>query len=160
MTAKIDATVGQRAREVDPLAGYHLMTPSLETARKALLRLVPLVLPKSTFWLKESTMYRFVLDHGDFGVHNMTVAMDTQGQPRVTSVYDWEGGSIVPAILCEPKMVTTVDLVIDEKGKPNISRWGDGDTPDKMAQYRKWTEEYYKVSRALQSSKMVVRLTF
>jgi hypothetical protein len=146
MTAKIDATVGQRAREIDPLAGYHLMTPSLEKVHKALVRLVPLILPRSTFWLKESRLYRFVLDHGDFGVHNMTVAMDDGGQPKITSVYDWEGGRVVPAILCEPKMVTTVDLVIDEKGKPNISRWGDGDTPEKMAQYRKWTEEYYKVS--------------
>lgn len=145
MTAKIEATVGQRARKVDTLAGFHRMVPSLESARKALLQLVPRILPKPTFWLKESTLYRFVLDHGDFGVHNMTIAMDTQGQPKITSVYDWEGGSIVPALLCEPKMVTTVDLVIDEKGKPNISRWGDGDAPYKMAQYRKWTEEYYKV---------------
>lgn len=145
MRAKIEATVGRRAREIEPLAIYQLMTPSVEMARKNLIRLVPLLLPKSAFGLKESAMYRFVLDHGDFGIHNMTVAMDAQGQPRITSVYDWEGGRIVPAILCEPKMVTTVDLAIDEKGKPNISRWGDGDTPDKMAQYRRWAEEYYKV---------------
>lgn len=78
-------------------------------------------------------------------MHNMTIARDEQDQPRITSVYDWEGGNIVPAILSEPKMVTTVDLVINDKGEPAISRWGDGDTPDKMTQYRKWTKEYYKV---------------
>lgn len=90
-------------------------------------------------------LYRFVLDHGDFGMHNMTVALGKDSMPQITSVYDWEGGSVVPAILSEPKMVTTVDLVIDEDGDASISRWGDGDTPDKMSQYRTWTDEYYKV---------------
>lgn len=82
-------------------------------------------------------------------MHNVTVAMDNKGKPSVTSVYDWEGGSIVPAILSEPKMVVTVDLVIDEKGEPSISRWGDGDTPSKMAEYRAWNAEYYNVSHPL-----------
>lgn len=79
-------------------------------------------------------------------MHNMTVAKDGKDQPRITSVYDWEGGSVVPAILSEPKMVTTVDLVINRAGEPSIKRWGDGDTPDKMTQYKSWTAEYYKVS--------------
>ena len=80
-------------------------------------------------------------------MHNMTIDKDEQGQPRLTSVYDWEGGRIVPAILSESKMVTTVDLFINRAGEPSIKRWGDGDTPDKMAQYKNWTAEYHKVSR-------------
>lgn len=84
-------------------------------------------------------------------MHNMTVALDTDTMPHITSVYDWEGGSVVPAILSEPKMVTTVDLIIDDDGNPSIGRWGDGDTPDKMSQYWAWTDEYYKVSWCVSS---------
>ncbi|KAG9257194.1 uncharacterized protein F5Z01DRAFT_696657 [Emericellopsis atlantica] len=151
LTAKIEATLGHRGRDIDLDKGFHAHKPELEAAREALLRLVPRVLPRSTTRLSEEKLYRFVLDHGDFGVHNMTIDKDDTGQPYVTSVYDWEGGSVVPAILSEPKMVTTVDLVIDGRGKPSISRWGDGDTPDKMAQYRRWTKHYYKVCTVLES---------
>jgi hypothetical protein len=38
-------------------------------------------------------------------------------------------------------------LIVDENGAPSISRWGDGDIPEKMTEYRKWTKRYYKVSR-------------
>ncbi|KAI6783965.1 uncharacterized protein J7T54_001841 [Emericellopsis cladophorae] len=145
LTAKIEAALGHRGGDIDLDKGFHSLTPEMEAAREALLRLVPRVLPRSTTRLSEEKMYRFVLDHGDFGVHNMTIDKDETRQPYVTSVYDWEGGSVVPAILSEPKMVTTVDLVIDGRGKPSISRWGDGDTPNKMAQYRRWTKHYYKV---------------
>ena len=117
---------------------------------QSLRRLIPRILPKPSDRHVEAALYRFVLDHGDFGMHNMTLALDKDSMPQITSVYDWEGGSVVPAILSEPKMVTTVDLVIDEDGEPSISRWGDGDTPDKMSQYRAWTDKYYKVSQALQ----------
>lgn len=118
---------------------------------QSLRRLIPRILPKPSDRHVETALYRFVLDHGDFGMHNMTVALDKDSMPQITSVYDWEGGSVVPAILSEPKMVTTVDLVIDEDGEASISRWGDGDTPDKMSQYWTWTDEYYKVSQALQN---------
>ena len=149
LNAKIEATIGVRCPSVNPEKGYIFKSPILESARKALLRLVPRVLPKSTWNLGESDLYRFVLDHGDFGMHNMTITKDEQDQPCITSVYDWEGGRIVPAILSEAKMVTTVDLIINKAGEPSIKRWGDGDTPDKMAQYRSWTAEYYKVSGGL-----------
>ena len=146
LTAKIEATLGIQSplfAEVEKLIGN---TASIfEATRRSLLLLVPKILPKSTKRLSEAELYRLVLDHGDFGMHNMTIWVDVEGQPHVTSVYDWEGGSIVPAILSEPKMVTTVDLVVDEKGEPSISRWGDGDTPANMAEYRSWTTEYYKV---------------
>lgn len=85
-------------------------------------------------------------------MHNMTVAMNNDNMPQVTSVYDWEGGRVVPAILSEPKMVVTVDLVVDDSGLASISRWGDGDSPDKMAAYREWAYEYYKVSSSLPKS--------
>jgi hypothetical protein len=115
--------------------------------RQAVLELLPRILPKPRKQAAKDALYRFVLDHGDFGMHNMTVAMNDDNEPYITSIFDWEGGSVVPALLSEPKMVTTVDLIVDENGAPSISRWGDGDSPEKMTEYRKWTKRYYKVSR-------------
>lgn len=146
LLAKIDDILGQHRNDADH-ENADVSTARLRaTTRESLRRLVPRVLPTSLNPLVEAALYRFVLDHGDFGMHNMTVAVGGDGSPRITSVYDWEGGSVVPAILSEPKMVVTVDLVIDEEGEPSISRWGDGDNPEKMTQYCTWAAEYYKVS--------------
>ncbi len=44
----------------------------------------------------------------------MSTAMDANKQRLVASLYDWETGCIVPAILSDSFMVVTVDLVPDE----------------------------------------------
>lgn len=115
------------------------------TVRGILHWLVPRVLPHAGNGLSEAALYRLVLDHGDFGMHNMTIATDKQGWPWITSVYDWEGASIVPAVLSEPKMVVTADLVLDDEGEPTVSRWGDGDSLPRMDEYLGWSREYYRV---------------
>jgi hypothetical protein len=149
LVSKIHAVLGE-AGILSTVTGKEKNDTSLKATfactRQALLELVPRILPKPRKQAAKDALYRFVLDHGDFGMHNMTVAMDNDRKPYITSVFDWEGGSVVPALLSEPKMVTTVDLIIDENGDPSIGRWGDGDSPDKMKQYRKWTKRYYKVS--------------
>ncbi|EQK99155.1 3-hydroxybutyryl-CoA dehydratase [Ophiocordyceps sinensis CO18] len=114
------------------------------TVRGILHWLVPRVLPHAGNGLSEAALYRLVLDHGDFGMHNMTIATDKRGWPWITSVYDWEGASIVPAVLSEPKMVVTADLVLDDEGEPTVSRWGDGDSLPRMDEYLGWSREYYR----------------
>jgi hypothetical protein len=47
----------------------------------------------------QASLYRLVLEHGDFGIHKMSITIDVRGQPLATSLYDWETGCIVPAIL-------------------------------------------------------------
>lgn len=44
-----------------------------------LLRLTPHIIPTDT------SLYRLVLEHGYFGIHNMSITMDTNGQPPVNS---------------------------------------------------------------------------
>ncbi|PHH89988.1 hypothetical protein CDD83_4787 [Cordyceps sp. RAO-2017] len=115
------------------------------TVHDSLMKLIPRVLPPaSSGGDREAWLYRWVLDHGDFGIHNMTVALTGRGWPCITSVFDWEAGSIVPALLSEPKMVVTADLVIGDDGQPTVSRWGDGDDWSHMTEYRAWSHEYYK----------------
>lgn len=56
----------------------------------------------------------------------------------------WETGCIVPAILSDPLMAVTVDLVANEKAAPSITRVSYDTTPDKLTQYMTWTQ-YFKV---------------
>lgn len=135
LKAEVEVTVGANAATASAARNLEL--------RDALIKLIPSVVPQPKDAEENDVLYRFVLDHGDFGVHNMTVTADPACLPRVTSVFDWEGGSIVPAILTEPKMFVTVDLTIGRCGRPSIGRWGDGDTPDKMDEYEHWSEVYY-----------------
>ena len=63
----------------------------------------------------------------------------------MTSLYDWETGCIVPAILSDPLMAVTVDLVANEKAAPSITRASDDTTPDELTEYMAWATQYFKV---------------
>ncbi|KAL8313335.1 hypothetical protein RB597_006010 [Gaeumannomyces tritici] len=80
---------------------------------KSLLRLIPRIIPEG------ASLYRLVLEHGDFGIHNMTITTDaaTSG-PLVTPLFDWETGHIVPATLSDP-MAVAVDLTTDDEAAPS-----------------------------------------
>jgi hypothetical protein len=116
--------------------------PVAAAAKQSLLRLIPHIMPADS---DQISPYRLVLDHGDFGIHNMSITMDANGQPLVTSLYDWETGCIVPAILSDPSMAVAVDLVTDENAAPSITRVPDNATPDDCAEYVTWARQYFKV---------------
>ncbi|GAP91040.1 putative 3-hydroxybutyryl- dehydratase [Rosellinia necatrix] len=116
----------------------------------------------------QTSLYRLVLDHGDFGIHNMSITMDANGQPLVTSLYDWETGCIVLAILSDPLMAVTVDLVTNEEAAPSIIRVPDDTTPSDHAQYMTCARQYFEVlfelapsyKRAIQAGKDARHLWF
>jgi hypothetical protein len=116
--------------------------PIAAAAKQSLLRLIPYIMPVDN---DQASLYRLVLDHGDFGIHNMSIVMDANSQPLVTSLYDWETGCIIPAILSDPLMAVTVDLITDENAAPSITRVPDDATPDGRAQYMIWARQYFKV---------------
>lgn len=116
--------------------------PVAAAAKQSLLRLIPHIIPAIN---DESILYRFVIDHGDFGVHNMSVAIDTNNQPLATSLYDWENGCIVPAILSDPLMAVTVDFVADGDALPAVTRLPRVMTVDDMEQMATWSRLYYNV---------------
>ena len=93
----------------------------------------------------QPSLYRLVLDHGDFGIHNMSITVDANSQPLKTSLYDWETGCIVPAILSDPLMAVAVDLVPDENAAPLFIRVPDNATLDERAEYITWARQYFKV---------------
>jgi hypothetical protein len=116
--------------------------PVAAKAKQSLIRLIPHIMPVDS---DQQSLYRLVLDHGDFGIHNMSITRDAKGQPLVTSLYDWETGCIVQAILSDPLMTVAVDLVTDETAAPSITRVPDDATADGHVQYVTWARQYFKV---------------
>jgi hypothetical protein len=92
----------------------------------------------------QASLYRLVLDHGDFGIHNMSITKDANSQPLVTSLYDWETGCIVPAILSDPLIAVAGDLATDENAALPITRVSENATPDDRARYMTWARQYFK----------------
>jgi len=112
--------------------------PIAAAAKQSLLRLIPHIMPNGD----EAILYRFVLEHGDFGVHNITVTMDANDQPLATSLYDWETGCIIPAILSDPQMSVTVDLTTDENAAPTFTRLSNDLTAEELEECAGWSRQY------------------
>lgn len=125
---------------------HNTVGPIAAAAKQSLLRLIPHIIPTANH---DSILYRFVIDHGDFGIHNMSVAMDANNQPLATSLYDWETGCIVPAILSDPLMAVTVDLVTNEDALPALTRLPRIVTVEDMEQMAIWSRLYYEVRSPL-----------
>jgi len=142
--AKIEATIGKLGDMIGWESDEEIVGPRALAAKASLLRAVPYILPEEN---SQSTFYRHVLEHGDFGIHNTTITEDTDGQPLVTSLYDWETGCIVPAILAEALVaVSSVDLVTDESGNSALARLPLETTSLDHEIYKAWAKEYIKVS--------------
>lgn len=89
-------------------------------------------------------IYRVVLEHGDVGIHNMSITRQQQ-QQLVTSLYDRETGCIVPAIPSDPLIAVSVDLVTDENAAPSITRVPDKASTSDRALYMTWARQYCEV---------------
>lgn len=82
-------------------------------AKESLLRCISHILPEG------DEFYRPVLQHGDFSSYNASVFVEEGGQIKITSVFDWQRGCIVPLILSELKTRADLfDFTMDEDGKP------------------------------------------
>ena len=144
--SKIEATI----KNIGDMIGWEsdnvTVGPIAAAAKQSLLRLIPHIMPADN---DRTSLYCLVLNHGDFGIHNMSIAVDVNGQPVVTSLYDWETGCVVPAILSDPAMAVGVDLVIDENATPSLMGVPDYSTLDDRAEYMTWARQYFKVRSSL-----------
>lgn len=140
-TAKIEATITNLGDMIGWESDNNTVGPIAIAAKQSLLRLVPYIMPGDS---DQASLYRLVLDHGDFGIHNMSITMDANRRPLVTSLFDWETGCIVPAILSDPLMAVAVDLATDESAAPFVTRLDDDDTPSDREQYVIWARQYIK----------------
>ncbi|KAI5859658.1 hypothetical protein GGS23DRAFT_600182 [Durotheca rogersii] len=72
-TSKIKATVESIGNMIWWEDSHNTAGPVTAAAKRSLLRLIPHVMPAGD---DEDLLYHFVMDHGDFGVHNISIAMD------------------------------------------------------------------------------------
>ena len=121
----------------------YTVTPIVAAAKRSLLRVLPYILPADS---RPPTLYRLVLEHGDFGIHNMSITFDDDQNPLVTSLYDWEAGNIVPAILSDPMMSLYVDLIEDNNFASSVSREDEFATPKEHAEHMRCARVYFKVN--------------
>lgn len=111
-------------------------------AKQSLLRAIPHIMPLES---TEVSLYRLVLEHGDFGIHNISIN-EVNGEPLITSLYDWETACIVPALISDPLVAAgPVDLITDEGGKPCVTRIPKNSTPRDLETYAVWARHYIKV---------------
>lgn len=141
--AKIEATI----KGVGDMIGWEdddeVVGPLATAAKASLLRVIPYILPAED---ANNTFYRHVLEHGDFGIHNTSIATDVENEPFVTSLYDWETGHIVAAILSDPLVAAgPVDLSADESSKPAVMRLPKDPSPDNLDLYARWAQQYIEV---------------
>lgn len=141
-TSKIEATI----RKIGDMIGWesdnNVVGPIAAAAKQSLLKFVPVMLPKET--TDTPLFYRLILEHGDFGIHNMTI--DDGDTPTITSLFDWETGCIVPALLSDTCMaVAGADLILDEDARPAVKRISRDAGVEKVAQAKACTVGYHGV---------------
>ncbi|KAL2066784.1 hypothetical protein VTL71DRAFT_1208, partial [Oculimacula yallundae] len=142
LESKINATIKNEGDMIGWKVDEETVGPIALAAKMSLLRALPHILPQET---TDVPLYRLVLEHGDFGIHNTSITTDTDGTPIVTSLYDWETGCIVPALLSDPLVaVSPVDLFIDANGGPAVTRIPKDPTPLDLETYADWSRHYFK----------------
>ena len=142
LTTKVEATI----RNIGDMIGWEddeeTVGPVALAAKQSLLRAIPLIMPAES----STALYRHVLEHGDFGIHNTTIRTDESGLPQVSSLFDWETGCIVPAVLLDPLVAAgPVNLIVDELGNPAVTRIPEYATGDDLQQYSIWARQYLEV---------------
>lgn len=83
--SKIEATIRNRGDKTESEYDNHPVGPVAAAAKQSFLRLIPHIMPPDS---DHTSLYRLVLDHRDFGIHNMSIRVDVKGQPLVASLYD------------------------------------------------------------------------
>ncbi|EHK25424.1 uncharacterized protein TRIVIDRAFT_143871 [Trichoderma virens Gv29-8] len=143
LTSKIEATIGNIGDMIGWEDDHNTVGPRAAAAKPSLLRLIPHIIPTG-----DASLFRFVIEHGDFGIHNMSIAPDSDGKHHVTSVFDWEMGSVVPAFLSDPVMCVGPDLKTDGNASPSVSYWNEAEdpiTPEELVRYTLWAKAYCEV---------------
>ncbi|KAK4147939.1 uncharacterized protein C8A04DRAFT_23729 [Dichotomopilus funicola] len=140
LEAKIKATIRNEGDMIGWEGDDGIVGPRALAAKESLLRAIPYLLPPDT---PEASMYRLVLEHGDFGIHNTTITTQENGEPLLTSLFDWETACIWPVPLSDPLVaVSPVDLIVDEDARPSATRLPKDTTPADLETYAAWASHY------------------
>jgi hypothetical protein len=145
LEAKIEATIRGEGEMIGWEYDNETVGPAALVAKQSLLRAIPCLLPVDDS--PDGSLYRLVIEHGDFGIHNTTIAMQARsGEPLVTSLFDWETACVWPALLSDPLVAAgPVDLIVDENGRPSVTRLPAEATQADLETYAGWANHYIQV---------------
>lgn len=135
--SKIKAIIGNQSDMIGFEDVNYTVSPIAATAKQSLLRLFPYILSADSDFPPLSSCS---------GARPIT--LDANGRPLVTSVYDWEIGCVLPAILSDPLMKVGFDLVEDKKGNRLITGEVEDATPEDRAEHMRYASAYYKICSA------------
>lgn len=153
MESKIEATIKNEGDMIRREDDEEIVGSVALAAKQSLLKAIPYLLPQENF----EVLYRLLLEHGDLGIHNTSITEDDSGKPRVTSLYDWETASIVPALLADPMIaVRPVDLTTDERAEPAVTKIPPSPEAAEMEVYTAWSQHYTKVRQHRSALVMIV----
>lgn len=157
LTAKVEETIKQLGDMIGWESDNNTVGPIALAAKQSILRLIPHIIPPDDSNSNhESPLFRLVLEHGDYGIHNVSIARQIgSDRPFVTSLYDWETACVVPAILSDPLVAVTVDLVTDDNAAPFVTRLPKDGDPEQRTQYMTWSEKYFEVSISISYAFMI-----
>ncbi|KAI1180971.1 3-hydroxybutyryl-CoA dehydratase [Nemania sp. FL0916] len=139
---KIKATIGNQGDMIGWEDDEETVGPIALAAKESLLRAIPYITPPE-LTNPETSLYRLVLEHGDFGIHNASMSKNASGEPIITSLYDWETACVVPALLSDPSVsVKQLDLIVDEMGGPSVADIPETSTLADVEMYTAWSKHY------------------
>lgn len=146
LEAKIEATIRGEGEMIGWEDDNETVGPVALAAKQSLLRAILYLLPLDDS--PEGSLYRLVIEHGDFGIHNTTITEQTDsGEPLVTSLFDWETACVWSALLSDPLVaISPVDLVVGEDGEPSVTRLPEKATAADLETYAGWAKHYVQVS--------------
>jgi hypothetical protein len=98
LAIKIEATIGNPRDMIGWEDDEEIFGLVALLAKQSLLSVFPSILPPEDAGGK---LCRYVLEHGDYGVHNISVSTSLDGSPLITSLFDWETACIAPALLAD-----------------------------------------------------------
>jgi hypothetical protein len=146
LATKIEETIRNPGDMIGWEDDEETVGPVASLAKQSLLRALPSILPPED---AGGRLYRHVLEHGDYGIHNISISTSPDGSPLVTSVFDWETACISPALLTDPLVaVIPCDLGADGDGKPSVTRLPPDQTQLDLDLYETWSRRYTEVCAA------------
>jgi hypothetical protein len=146
LATKIEETIRNPGDMIGWGDDQETVGPVASSAKQSLLSALPSILPPEN---AGGRLYQHVLEHGDYGIHNITISTSPDGSPLVTSLFDWETACIAPALLADPLVaVIPCDLGADEDGKPTVTRLPPDQTQLDLDLYGTWSRRYTEVCAA------------
>jgi hypothetical protein len=142
LESKIEVTIKEKGDVIGWEDDEETVSDVALVAKMSLLRLVHYIMPQEN----AQQLYRLALEHGDFCIHNTSIVVNADVDPVVTSLYDWETASIVPALLSDPLVAASpVDLIINDSGEVSVTRIPEKPTATDLEAYAEWARHYFKV---------------